>query len=123
VPILEIEIVTSGGESFDDALATRLADAAGRVFETVAGGTWVRLRGLPRDCYAENGGGPPEGVLPVFVEILLADPPQGEELRLQVHRLTLAIAKVCARPPENVHLRYQPAARGRVAFGGKLVSD
>jgi hypothetical protein len=28
---------------------------------------------------------------------------------------------VCERPPENVHLFYRAAARGRVAFGGKLV--
>ena len=55
--------------------------------------------------------------------MLLAEPPQGEELRSQVHRLTLAIAKVCDRAPENVHLFYQASARGRVAFGGKLVAD
>ena len=101
----------------------RLADAAGEVFETVAGRTWVRLRTLPSDRYAENGGGPPEGVLPIFVDVLLADPPEGEDLRLQVHRLTLAIANICERAPENVHLFYQAAARGRVAFGGRLVSD
>jgi hypothetical protein len=93
------------------------------VFESVAGRTWVRLRELPVDRYAENGGGPLDGVLPVFVDVLLADPPQGEELRSQIHRLTLAIAKVCERAPENVHLFYQASARGRVAFGGKLVAD
>jgi hypothetical protein len=83
----------------------------------------VRLRSLPRDAYAENGAGPPEGVHPVFVSVLLADLPEGEELRLQVHRLTLAIAKTCGRPPENVHLFYEPRASGRVAFGGKLVGE
>ncbi len=122
MPILDVEIVIAAGDEPDDSLAARLADAAGEVFETVAGKTWVRLRELPRDRYGENGGGPPEGVLPVFVDVLLADPPEGEDLRLQVHRLTLAIAKVCDRLPENVHLFYQAAARGRVAFGGKLVS-
>jgi phenylpyruvate tautomerase PptA (4-oxalocrotonate tautomerase family) len=122
MPILEIEIVVAEGEELDPSLAASLVDAAGEVFGTVAGQTWVRLRALPRRGYAENGGGPPEGIHPVFARVLLADPPQGEELRLQIHRLTLAIAKVCGRPPENVHLFYEPAGRGRVAFGGKLVA-
>jgi phenylpyruvate tautomerase PptA (4-oxalocrotonate tautomerase family) len=121
MPILEIEVVVEAGGSLDEALAASLADAAAEVFGSVAGETWVRLRELPRERYAENGGGPPEGVLPVFVEVLLAELPAGEDLRLQIHRLTLAIAKLCDRPPENVHLFYRPAARGRVAFGGKLV--
>jgi phenylpyruvate tautomerase PptA (4-oxalocrotonate tautomerase family) len=123
MPILDIEIVVPTGDELDDTLAASLADVASEVFGSVAGQTWVRLRALPSDRYAENGGGPPEGVLPVFVTVLLADPPQGEELRLQIHRLTLAIAKVCERAPENVHLFYQTPARGRVAFGGKLVAD
>jgi phenylpyruvate tautomerase PptA (4-oxalocrotonate tautomerase family) len=121
MPILDVEIVTPAGEEIDDSLASRLADAAGEVFGSVAGQTWVRLRPLPSESYAENGGGPPDGVSPVFVGVLLADPPVGEELRSQVHRLTLAIANACGRPPENVHLFYRAAARGRVAFGGKLV--
>jgi phenylpyruvate tautomerase PptA (4-oxalocrotonate tautomerase family) len=57
------------------------------------------------------------------VRVLLADVPYGHELRNQIHRLTAAIAKVCERPPENVHLVYEPPARGRIAFGGKLVGD
>jgi phenylpyruvate tautomerase PptA (4-oxalocrotonate tautomerase family) len=122
MPILEIEIIVAEGEAVDPSLAPSLADAAGEVFGTVAGQTWVRVRALERSGYAENGGGPPEGIYPVFARVLLADPPQGEELRLQIHRLTLAIAKVCTRPPENVHLFYEPSARGRGAFGGKLVA-
>ena len=123
MPILDVEIVVAAGEEQDGSLAAKLADAAGEVFGGVAGRTWVRLRSLPSDHYAENGGGPPEGVLPVFVGVLLADPPVGEELRSQVHRLTLALAKACERAPENVHLFYRAAARGRVAFGGRLVSE
>jgi phenylpyruvate tautomerase PptA (4-oxalocrotonate tautomerase family) len=123
MPILDVEVVTAGSEALDESLASRIADAAGEVFASVAGQTWVRVRDLPRGRYAENGGGPPDGTLPVFCSVLLADPPQGEELRSQVHRLTLAIAKVCERAPANVHLLYRASARGRVAFGGKLVAD
>ena len=121
MPILDIEIVVEDAEAIEPTLASKLADVAGEVFGVVAGTTWVRLRALPRTRYAENGGGPPEGVLPVFAGVLLADPLEGQELRSQVHALTAAIAKVCERPPENVHVFYQPAAGGRVAFGGKLV--
>ena len=123
MPILDVEVVTTGEDALDETLAAKIADAAGEVFESVAGRTWVRLRGLPRGLYAENGGGPSDGTLPVFVEVLLADPPRAEELRSQIHRLTLAIAKVCERTPENGHLFYRESARGRVAFGGKLVAD
>jgi len=123
MPVLDVEIVVEDAGALDASLAAKLADAAGEVFGTVAGTTWVRLRSLPRGQYAENGGGPPQGVLPVLVSILLADSPTGSELRSQVHHLTAAIAKVCERPPENVHLFYQPSARGRVAFGGKLVGE
>ena len=123
MPILDLEIVVPDGEALDASLAASVADASGEVFGSLAGQTWVRVRAVPRESYAENGGGPPVGIHPVFVRVLLADPPQGEDLRSQVHRLTLAIAKVCQRPPENVHLFYEPAARGRVAFGGRLVGD
>jgi hypothetical protein len=91
MPILDIEIVVAADADLDSSLAAKLADAAGEVFASVAGQTWVRLRPLGGELYAENGG------------------------------LTLAIANVCDRAPETVHLVYRPAARGRVAFGGKLV--
>jgi phenylpyruvate tautomerase PptA (4-oxalocrotonate tautomerase family) len=121
VPVLEIEMVVANGEALPASLAASLADAAGEVFGSKAGQTWVRLRALAAGEYAENGGDPASAPRPVFVSVLQADPPQGEELRLQVDRLTVAIARVCALPPENVHLVYQASARGRVAFGGRLV--
>lgn len=123
MPILEVDLVVEDDGALDAALAPALAEAAGEVFAEVAGTTWVRVRPVPRAHYAENGGGPPEGVHPVLVRVLLAEVPTGSELRNQVHRLTAAIAKVCERPPENVHLVYEPPAGGRVAFGGRLVGD
>jgi hypothetical protein len=123
MPILDVEIVVADGETVAVDLSARLADVAAGIFAAVAGTTWVRVRPVPRSLYAENGGGPPQGVHPVLVSVLLADPPAGSELRSQAHRLTAAIATTCERPPENVHLFYQPAARGRVAFGGRLVGE
>ena len=116
MPILDVDIV--GAADLD--LAQKIADAAGQVFHTPAGETWVRLRSP--DAYAESGGTLPEGVRPVFVSVLKAQPPTGEALALEVSALTEAVAHACGRPPENVHVLYEPAAQGRLAFGGSLVS-
>ena len=71
--------------------------------------------------YAENEGGPGEGVWPVFASVIQRRLPEGEALAAQTKALTEAIARVCARPAEHVHVIYQPPAAGRVAFGGVLV--
>jgi len=47
--------------------------------------------------------------------------PFGSELRAEVEALTRAVAQVCGRDPEQVHVIYEPPALGRVAFGGRLV--
>ena len=56
----------------------------------------------------------------MIVSVLQADLPEGPALEEQAARLTRAIALACDRPPENVHLIYEPPARGRIAFGGRL---
>lgn len=117
MPILDVDIV--GAADLD--LAQRIADAAGRVFQTPPGETWVRLRSPA--AYAESGGTLPEGVRPVFVSVLKARPPAGEALVLEVAALTDAVAQACGRPPENVHVIYEPAAHGRIAFGGHLAGE
>lgn len=76
MPILEVEIVVGPEEELAPGLAGRLADAAAAVFAIPPGRTWVRLRALPCDRYAEDGGGPPAGVRPVFVSILKARRPR-----------------------------------------------
>ena len=119
MPILEVEIV---GEPQGDraGLAQRLADAAADVLGSAPQGTWVRLRILPTEDYAENGGALP-GVAPVFVSVLQRASPPDAERADEVRRLTEAIAGACGRPAANVHVRYEPDAAGRQAFGGKLV--
>jgi len=122
MPILEIEVVVTEDESLGHELAPSLAEAAGGIFGSPAGGTWVRLRELPLSQYAENGGGPIDGVLPVFVTVLKARLPTPGDLESEIEKLTNEIARLCKRPPENVHLIYQPEGAGRVAFGGRLVT-
>jgi phenylpyruvate tautomerase PptA (4-oxalocrotonate tautomerase family) len=121
MPILEVTLVLKPGESLPPGLAPALADAAAAVFGSEPGGTWVQLTALPADHYSENGGGPPAGVIPVFVRVLKSRLPEPDALRAEAQRLAAAVAAVAGRPAENVHIIYEPPGAGRVAFGGRLV--
>lgn len=121
MPILDVEIVLLPGEAVRSGLAAEIADRCGQVFGSPPGSTWVKLRAIPCDHYAESGGGPPGGVHPIFVSVLKAWLPAPDVLRAEVARLTAAVAEVTGRPAENVHIVYLPAGAGRVAFGGELV--
>jgi len=122
MPIIEIEIVNKIGESFPPDLAANLADEMGKVFASPAGGTWVRLRFLPRQQYGENGG-LTEIVNPVFVTVLKADLPSLEQRKLEAQEIAGIVANLCSRPQENVHIVYLPSAAGLVAFGGQFRLD
>ena len=120
MPILDVELVLAPGETPVSDLAGRLADAAAQVFGTEARRTWVKLRFIEASLYAENGGAPVD-MFPVFVTVLKSRVPPPDELEAEIGRLTRSLAAVCDRPPEQIHLLYQPEAAGRVAFGGNLV--
>ena len=102
-------------------LAPRLAEAAGHALAAPAGETWVRLRRLTTTFYAESGGGPLAGVPPVFVQVLQARLPDETALARQAAALGAAIAEVCGRPADRVHVVFSPAGVGRIAFGGRLL--
>ncbi len=120
MPIFDIEIATRHGEAVPPTLAADLADALGAVLDAAPGKVWVRLRTLAPGAYAENesGGDTP---FPVFVTLTASAPPEGEHLEHVARQVTEAVAHLADRPPGNVHVLVQPAARGRIAFGGKLV--
>ena len=120
MPVLEVEIVLRPSEILPPGLAADLAERAGQVFHASPGTTWVRLRSLDPGFYAENGGGPPDGISPVFVAVLLRTLPGMEQRRVEAARLAAAVALACARPVENVHILYLPEGAGRMAFGGEL---
>jgi phenylpyruvate tautomerase PptA (4-oxalocrotonate tautomerase family) len=120
MPILTIEITGIAG-AHAPGLAARLADASAAVLGSAPGTTWVRLRWLDPGDYAENDGGPPPGMHPVFVSVIEAHPPEGAERERRAASLTIAIAEACGRPADNVHVIYEPPGAGRVAFGGRLV--
>jgi phenylpyruvate tautomerase PptA (4-oxalocrotonate tautomerase family) len=121
MPILDVEVVLKPGESLGREVAAELANRAAQIFGAPPRSTWVKLRTIASDHYAENGGDWSPEVYPVFVTILKARLPAPEQIRAEVAALTPVIAQVCARPAENVHVIYAPEGAGRVAFGGELV--
>lgn len=108
-------------ESFPENTAQSLSETAAKVFQSAPGRTWVKLQLLSAEQYAEDAGGPPEGVAPVFVSVLKATLEEPETLSIEAQSLAQAIGQVLKRPPENVHIFYEPPGRGRVAFGGNLL--
>lgn len=123
MPILDIEIVSKPDETVGQNLAHELAHRAGEVFASPAGSTWVKVRVIAGEHYAENSSDPLEPVYPVFVSILKASLPSPDAMQMEVALLTPVIAQVCNRPEENVHIIYLPEGAGRVAFGGRMVGS
>lgn len=118
MPILDIEIV-GDASSFRDDLAQRLADAAGTALQSRPQGTWVKLHFLSAARYAENEGA--DQGYPMIVSVIQAEVPTSDALRLQVSRLAKALSEAADHPLDNVHIVVEPAASGRIAFGGKLI--
>ncbi len=121
MPIVDIEIVLRTNEAIREEMVSELANELGEIFHSSPGETWVKAHPLPGDQYAENGG-TPDGVFPVFVTIIKSKLSSIEGMQNEIARITSAVAQICGRRSENVHVIYQPEGRGRVAFGGKLVS-
>ncbi len=118
MPIIDIEFVQERPGPMEPTLARKLGDALGEVFGAAKGKVWLRLRELPYGAYAENGVAKPPK--PVFVTVLASEPPEGAELKEHIEAITEVVAKHSHRAKEHVHVYFEPAARGRIAFGGKI---
>jgi phenylpyruvate tautomerase PptA (4-oxalocrotonate tautomerase family) len=121
VPIIDVEIIIASGESPEINLAAKLADGIGEVLGLPPGSTWVKLRAILSNNYAENGAEVAPDAYPVFVTILKRQLPPPEIIQDEVTKLTNAIAEICHRQLENVHVIYEPEGKGRIAFGGKII--
>lgn len=126
MPIVTIETLSDSPFSSDDALPTpdqlqELADALGELFGSQPSGTWVRARQQDRAYYAENMIDCSPELRPVIVEILKSELETGKDLAIEAAAICALVSQTLGRRTENVHVIYEPAARGRVAFGGKLV--
>jgi phenylpyruvate tautomerase PptA (4-oxalocrotonate tautomerase family) len=118
VPIVDVELVSD--DDLPPSLAPRLADVLGEALSSRPQGTWLRLRRLEHSRYAENGGAG-DDVHPVFVTVLEHVRPTGPDLVDRIARVTAAVAEATGRDPAHVHVLYDADARGRLAFGGRLV--
>ena len=121
MPIVDIEIVGDVTKPVAGMLSQALADGAGRVFASPPARTWVRVRTIARDSYAENGIAVAPSNEPVFVRVLKRQVPERSELAREITALTQVIASTVGRPMDQVHVEYAAAAAGRMAFGGNLV--
>ncbi|MCZ6672170.1 MAG: hypothetical protein O7C75_04445 [Verrucomicrobia bacterium] len=121
MPQLDIDIVFRPNETLKGDAVQKLADAAGKVFDTPPGKTWVKINPVPRNCWAENKTKLSSHAGPVVVSILKRTAPGPEEIEAEVSSLTRVIAGILERPNEEIHIKYEADAIGRVAYGGKLV--
>lgn len=123
MPIFDITIVLKSGEILSDVTASRLADAAGLIFKEEAGRCWVKLLPLDKRHYAENGVAEADMPYPGFVEVLQFHEETVERRASLAIELAKSFGGVLDRNLEHVHIEFCPAAKNRIAFGGKLRTE
>ena len=122
MPLVDIEITLKYREMLPIDLASILANELGDIFNSPPGTTWVKLYGISDNHYAENDRSLEGGAHPVFVRIIKSELPPKSILEQEVIKITKTVAKICKRPSENIHIIYEQEGRGRVSFGGRLVT-
>jgi phenylpyruvate tautomerase PptA (4-oxalocrotonate tautomerase family) len=122
MPILDVTMVLRDGETPAPDLSRRLADVAGRVFGAAQGTVWVALHTLPADRYAENDTMAAATPQPVLVRVLKAIDDPADVRAAEAAALAAALAACLSHDTARVHLIYEPAGAGRVAFGGRLLA-
>ncbi len=124
MPIVTLEYVQSDeNDRIDPITLQSLTDSLGALFTSPPGNTWVSVRYIDRTEYAENETKVPARVKPTFVHILLRTLPEENQLLVLADKAASTVAKVLSRQQENTHIIFAPEGYGRVAFGGKLITD
>ncbi len=116
MPILDFEFI--GGEPTDH-LAQKLADSTGEIFGSAPGHTWVKIKFIPTNQYAESNVLFETG--PVFVSVLLRQTPELVEKEKLSKKLCKVVGEITGRADENIHIIFLPEGFNSVAFGGNLV--
>ncbi len=121
MPIVSLELVedANGKQEISPVQLQEIVDVLGDLFDSEAGGTWIKVSHLPRSQYAENRTQLSDSVRPTFVTVLKADP--APNLSHLASQIASAIATCLQRPLNNTHVLFEPPARHRIAFGGNLV--
>lgn len=120
MPIINVEIVGSISANAN-YVSQNLADVAGKIFQSGPGQTWLKLTFIPFDNYAENNiARPLEG--PTFVSIIMKDPLDDNEKAQLALNLAKEIGQILNRSIDKIHVYFNLEARGRIAFGGKLMT-
>ena len=121
VPIVRLRLlIRDDAERIRRETLQALADDLGRYFESKPGETWVEADYLPAEQYAENLCELAGNVKPTLVYVLRHRLPNREELAREATELACIVAERLQRPRRNTHIIYEPAGKGRVAFGGAL---
>jgi phenylpyruvate tautomerase PptA (4-oxalocrotonate tautomerase family) len=134
MPIIRLELIKREDEpELAHPALQALADALGDQMGTSVAETWVSVTYLPGSGYAENraalagtvsgtiSGTTAATMAPVFAHVLRYQLPEQAQLRSDARAMADIIADHLGRPSENIHIIFEPSARGRIAFGGELV--
>jgi phenylpyruvate tautomerase PptA (4-oxalocrotonate tautomerase family) len=116
MPIIDVDWVTDERVASD--LSRTLADGLGEIFGSPPGTTWVRLRTLAPEQYAENEVA--VAPTPVFVHVLMSRQPGGEAAAALAEQVTRCVAERIGVEPGLVHVLFAASGAGRIAFGGAL---
>ena len=123
MPIIRLELVIRGdSERVGRETLQDLADELGEYFQTDRASTWVKVDYVPFEQYAENQAELGRDVKPTLVYLLKYRIPPQDRLAQEAKDLARIVAKHLQRPEENTHLIFEPDGKGRVAFGGELVT-
>ncbi len=109
LPILDVEIDLPAGQSVSNSVARGIAEAAGEILGVERSRTWVRMRPLPVDREAKGAEDHSAEAHPVFVTVWRLSSPGPRLLRDQAEALARAVADVCKRPVEDVHVLFEPS--------------
>lgn len=119
MPIVRVEIIGSPVPR-TEKLAPTLAQECSPAFPPNHREVWLQVQLVPGPNWAVSTPSKP-GPGPVFVHVVREVNPRGAQLNREIEGLTAAVARVTGRPREQVYVLYEPSARGRMAFGGRLL--
>lgn len=123
MPIVQLDLVIRDeSEKIEPEVLQKLVDELGAHFGSEKAGTWIKLGYINAEHYAENGVTLDSSVRPTLVEVLKYELPDERQLSQEAGQLADIVARNLGRPKENTHVLYAPQGKGRVAFGGKLVT-